>query len=90
MIACLMYPKSYGRWALDSLCVPKCGNGIVVDVQTEERRRVPPSVMEVRSSTARTVQAKQQLMCPRIPARLKDHHGALQRLATVLDSCVPR
>ena len=23
MIACLMYPKSYGRWALDSLCVPK-------------------------------------------------------------------
>ena len=35
-------------------------------------------------------QQQQQLMCPRIPARLKDHHGALQRLATVLDSCVPR
>ena len=43
MIACLMYPKSYGRWALDSLCVPKCGNGIVVDVQTEEPRPHMPT-----------------------------------------------
>ena len=32
-----------GRWALDSLCVPKCGNGIVVDVQTEEPRPHMPT-----------------------------------------------